>query len=238
MVRLLYCLRRWPGATPDEFRQHWLEHHVERFGEPIRQIRRYVLYSAGDPQPSFPGVDRDDPYDGIASVWMDDLATLRSVMDRAMPEAGRDESLFIDHRRSVAMVVDDDVVVEPDAPAPVVLFECLARRPGTSPEAFRASWRRHAHGIRDLYERGLVQGYVQSHVRADAGGGVDRFDDLGHEDRGWDGVGAAYFDSVVKARRFLEANGGIPTGPGCPFVDHARTVAVVTRRHPRRDPVR
>jgi EthD domain len=236
VIRLIYCLRRRAGVTLGEFHEHWLEHHVERYGRPLLQIRRYVLYAAVEPQPVLTA-HGPDPYDGIATVWMDDLATLRATMDSAMIEAGQDERLFIDHDRSRAALSQDEVIVEPDAPSPIVLFECLTRRPGISPAQFREQWRAHGATARGAYDRGLLQGYIQSHLIGDPQGGVDRFDELGDQAEQFDGIGAAYFQSAVLARHFLEVNGGLPSWDAT-CVDHARTASMLARRHPRRDPIR
>jgi hypothetical protein len=178
VIRLIYCLHRRAGVSLGEFHQHWLEHHVERYGGPLVQIRRYVLYAAVESQPALTA-DGPDPYDGIATVWMDDLPTLRATMDGAMVEAGEDERLFIDHDRSRAALSEDHVIVEPDAPSPIVLFECLAQRPGMSRDRFRELWLEHGGQARGAHARGLLQGYIQSYLIDDAKGGVDRFDELG-----------------------------------------------------------
>jgi len=233
-VRLLYGLRRWPGATLGEFHEHWLDHHVVRYGLPLTAIRRYVLYAAVDPQPETPSGRA--PYDGVASVWFDDAATLKRILDGAMVEAGIDEARFIDHDRSRAVLADDRVVVEPDAPAPVVLAEFLARPEGASAAEFAAAWAAHGDAVRAQYGDGLLQGYVQSVVRTDPAGGTAAFDALGDPEERWDGVGMAYFDSVVAARRYIAA-AGHPSA-GAPFADERRTVTMLARRHPRRDPIR
>lgn len=233
-MRLLYGLRRWPGATLSEFHEHWLDHHVVRYGLGLTAIRRYVLYAAVDPQPPTPS--GREPYDGIASVWFDDVATLKRVLDGAMVEAGIDEARFIDHDRSRAVLADDHVVVEPDAPAPVVLAEFLARADGTSSAEFAAAWAERDEAIRAQYSDGLLQGYIRSVVRTDPAGGTDAFDALGDPQESWDGVGMAYFDSVVAARRYLEAAGHPSTDAD--FADRTRTVTMLARRHVRRDPIR
>lgn len=236
MVRLLYCLRRRTGVALDEFHAHWLEHHVEQYGRPIRTIRRYVLYAALETQPA--DGTRQPPYDGVATVWFDDAKALIAAMDTAMPEAAIDEQRFIDHDRSRAMLVDDHVIVEPDAPAPIVLFECLRRAADTPPAEFARAWLAHGERARHAYADGLLHGYIQSHAISDPEGGLDRFDALGAPTESWDGIGAAYFQSALLARRYLQANGGLPTGGQARFVDHRSTVSMLARRHPRRDLIR
>lgn len=234
MIRLLYCLRRRPELALPEFHEHWLDHHVERYGRPIREIRRYVLYTAIEPQPGAVGAS---PYDGIASVWFDDLASLRETMEGAMPEAGVDEQRFIDHDRSRAMVAEDRVLVEPDEPAPVVLFECLAAADDGDSAGLSPAWLQIEERVREEHVQGLLQGYVQTTVVSDPEGATAQFDRLGDPSEHWEGIGAAYFDSVVVALRYLEHSGGLPSRTA-PAIDHARTVGMLARRHPRRDPIR
>ena len=234
MVRLLYCLRRRPELSLEEFHEHWLDHHVESYGRPIRAIRRYVLYAGLDRQP--PAPSGRDPYDGVASVWFDDVAALAATMDGALPAAAVDERRFIDHDRSRAVLAEDVVLVEPEAPAPVVLFECLARAAGVGREEFGREWRERGERVaREAHAAGILQGYVQSHVR-DGGAATRQFDRLGRQSESWDGIGALYFDSALLARSFLAAAGGTVAAGG--WVDQSRTVTMLSRRHPRREPIR
>lgn len=235
-MRLLYGIRRWAGASLAEFHEHWLDHHVEIYGRKpnLRKIRRYVLYTAVDPQPPTPS--GREPYEGIASVWFDDAATLKRELEGAMVDAAADEARFIDHDRSRAVLAHDRVIVEPDHPAPVVLAEFLVRADGTSAAEFDAAWLAHGDAVREQYAAGALQGYVQSVVLSDPEGGTDVYDELGEQAENWDGVGMAYFDSVVAARRYLE-QATHPTADQ-PFVDGSKTVTILARRNPRRDPIR
>jgi hypothetical protein len=236
VIRLVYLLRRRRDLELHEFHEHWLEHHVVAYGEPIRAIRRYVLYTAVPGQPVH---GAEEPYDGMASVWLDDVQTLAAVMDGAMPEAGRDEARFIDHGRSRAFLVDDTVVVEPDAPAPIVLFACLARAPGASPEDFARCWRQRDDAVREAHADGRLQGYIRSSVLTRDGYALAQFDALGGQSTAWDGVAGIYFHSVVLARRYLEAARGGTVAPlADDAIDGERTTLLLARRHLRREPIR
>lgn len=236
MIRLTYCLRRQRDLGLQEFHEHWLQHHVETYGAPLREIRRYVQYTAIETQPAL-RAGGPEPYDGIVTVWFDDLATLSKVLASAMESAAVDERKFIDHDRSRATVCEDHVIVEPDAPAPIVLFECVRRRDGCSPEEFGTAWLEHGARTREQYDRGLLSGYIQGHVVADPDGGTDSYDVLGLPVERWDGFGAAYFQSAVLARRYLETTGGLPSGDAA-CLDPDATASMLARRHPRRSLVR
>lgn len=109
MVKLLYLITRKPELTVEEFQRYWRETHAP-IAARIPGLRRYVqchipttLY-AGDTPPA---------YDGVAELWFDDFDALRSAL--ASPEvaaAREDERNFIDHRRALAIVTEEHVVLE------------------------------------------------------------------------------------------------------------------------------
>jgi hypothetical protein len=50
VIKLIYCLRRLPELSLEEFQGHWLEHHAD-LGRRLKGVRRYVQYHtlANDP---------------------------------------------------------------------------------------------------------------------------------------------------------------------------------------------
>jgi hypothetical protein len=43
MIKLVYCLRRIAELTPQNFQDHWLNHHYQ-YGARMGGIRRYIQY--------------------------------------------------------------------------------------------------------------------------------------------------------------------------------------------------
>ena len=107
MIKIVFCLRRLPTLSPDEFFRYWLQNHgplVRSHAKTLR-IRRYTQgHSFTDPRIA-PAADargcRVPPYDGVAEVYWETVEELllgaSSAEGRA---AGRalleDERRFID----------------------------------------------------------------------------------------------------------------------------------------------
>jgi hypothetical protein len=244
MVKLIYCLRRLPHLSLEEFQQHWLEHHSQ-FGKRVKSLRRYVQYHAlaNDPirealkQAGASGVET---YDGLAIAWFDSLAAMQDEMgkDPAVAAALADEKYFIDHSRSTALLVDEKVIVEPVGPGNVVLVECLRRRSDIDRKLFSERWLHHAHiGRRAHGELGLLMGYIQNHTFI---GDAARVAGLGNDDEPWDGVVTAYFDSIATFKALAAhplASQESYTDEKS-FIDHGRSVDFMARRHVIKDLIR
>ena len=122
MIKLVYCLRRRPELSQEEFQRYWRENHgplVKKYSEILR-IRRYVQLHTRDHAVSEalratrPG---PEPYDGIAELWFDSAEDIEAT--GASPEgrrAGRelleDERRFIDISRSPIWLAEENPVVE------------------------------------------------------------------------------------------------------------------------------
>jgi uncharacterized protein (TIGR02118 family) len=95
VIKLVYCITRKPGLSPEEFSRYWLEVHGP-IGRRIPGLRRLVQ-SHTVPHPSgFPPAD----FDGVAELWFDDLAAVEAA--RRSPEwraSTEDESNFVDPAR-------------------------------------------------------------------------------------------------------------------------------------------
>ena len=119
MVHLVFCLRRLPHLSREEFQQYWRERHaplVQRHAA-ILGIKRYVQAHTIDPELSR-GIaaarNSPDPYDGVAEIWLD-LADLTAAPSDARMAAGRalleDEARFIDLGNSPIFLTEDNVVI-------------------------------------------------------------------------------------------------------------------------------
>jgi uncharacterized protein (TIGR02118 family) len=120
MVHLIFCLRRLPHLSREEFQRYWRETHaplVKKHASALG-IKRYVQAHTIDPA-GMQGIaaarGAPDAYDGVAELWFD-LEELRSLAQReAAAEAGRalleDERRFIDLAKSPIFITEDNVVI-------------------------------------------------------------------------------------------------------------------------------
>jgi uncharacterized protein (TIGR02118 family) len=123
MVKLVFCLRRRPDVTEEEFHRYWRDDHgplVARHASTLG-IRRYVqLHTVPGPVNAPLAASRGSPeaYDGVAELWFDDAETLAAAAGTdagraAAAELARDEERFIDHARSPLFVADEYPVIDP-----------------------------------------------------------------------------------------------------------------------------
>ena len=109
MIKLVFCLKRLPGLSLQQFQTYWFEKHAPLVTKhcDVLRIRRYVQFHSGAPELS-EGIraSRNAPemYDGVAELWWD---SLDDVFAEPTPErlaAGlallEDERKFIDLPRS------------------------------------------------------------------------------------------------------------------------------------------
>lgn len=117
MVKLVYCIRRRPGMSAEEFRKHWRETHapqVARFAKALH-ARRYVQSHTldSDLNEALRGARAAGPaYDGVTEVWWDSEDELANVMQsQEGAEAGRallvDEQKFIDLEGSAIFLTEE-----------------------------------------------------------------------------------------------------------------------------------
>jgi len=122
MVKLVFCLRRLPHLSRDDFQRYWREQHaplVARHADALR-IRRYVqLHTRTDDINAALRASRGGPeeYDGIAELWWrdrDDLlaATASEAGQQASRELLEDERRFIDLARSPLWLADEIAILD------------------------------------------------------------------------------------------------------------------------------
>jgi uncharacterized protein (TIGR02118 family) len=121
VLKLVFCLRRLPALSREEFQRYWWETHgplVRRHAAALR-IRRYVqTHALDDPVQETLRATRGGPeaYDGVAELWWDsredlDAALADPAAQRAAAELLEDERRFIDLARSPLFVVRERPVV-------------------------------------------------------------------------------------------------------------------------------
>jgi uncharacterized protein (TIGR02118 family) len=122
MIKLVFCLRRQPHLSREEFQRYWREHHAPLVREAAAALgaRRYVqVHTLTSPVNEGLRRGRGGPeeYDGVAELWFDSLDTLAA--SGATPEgraAGRrlleDERRFIDLERSPLFVGEEHPIID------------------------------------------------------------------------------------------------------------------------------
>jgi uncharacterized protein (TIGR02118 family) len=118
MIKLVYCLRRLPGLSRDEFQRYWRENHgpLVRERAEVLRIRRYVqVHTLESPLNEAMRASRgSDPdiFDGVAELWWESAETFAAGASteegrRAARELYEDEKRFIDFSRSMAFVAQE-----------------------------------------------------------------------------------------------------------------------------------
>jgi hypothetical protein len=116
-VKLVYCLRRRPDLTLEEFQRTWLEDHgplVKRIRETLPRMNRYVQ-SHLIPGPASEGLrgsrGADEPYDGITEVWFDSLEDTGAGSSEEAAAAAmqllEDERRFLDLPRCSIFITEE-----------------------------------------------------------------------------------------------------------------------------------
>ena len=118
MIKLVYCLRRLPELSREEFQRYWRETH----GPLVREragalgIRRYVqTHTLDSPLNEAMRASRgSDPniFDGVAELWWDNAEAFGAGAStpegrQAARELYEDEKRFIDFSRSTAFVAQE-----------------------------------------------------------------------------------------------------------------------------------
>lgn len=122
MIKLVYCLRRLPELSLQDFQRYWRDSH----GPLVREravalgIRRYVqVHTLDSPLNGALAASRSspgEPFDGVAELWWDSLDEFSASAGtpegrEAARELFEDEKRFIDFSRSVIFVAREHPVV-------------------------------------------------------------------------------------------------------------------------------
>ena len=142
MIKAITCINRKPGMSVTDFQSYWRGNHSEVVKR-LPNIRRYVQSHT-----LLSGYLKGDlAYDGIAEVWVEDVAALRD-MARTEQYASvlADEKLFIDQSRMQLILAHEHVIKEEAIPSDGVKnIEFLTRKAGLEVGAFQTYWR-DVHG--------------------------------------------------------------------------------------------
>ncbi len=121
MTKLVFCLRRLPHLSRDEFQRYWYDRHAPlvRSHAAVLRIRRYVqTHTSSHPLNDALQASRGGPeaFDGVAELWWDspdDLAAATATPEGQAAGAAllEDERKFIDLERSPLFVAAERPIV-------------------------------------------------------------------------------------------------------------------------------
>ena len=122
MIKLVYCVRKHPDLSDEEFRRYWLEEHgpfVRGFAEVMR-AKRYVQSHTLDTELNeaaggLRGAQK--AYDGITEIWWSSAEDLtQALQDPAAQEANaklsEDEARFVDKANSSVFFTEEHTIFD------------------------------------------------------------------------------------------------------------------------------
>jgi len=108
MIKLVYCFRKKPSLTDEEFLRLWQEAH----GTLGAQIPGLIKLVQSRRIPADGDVRQSD-YDGMAELWFEDMASLLAARQSSEWLAStEDEANFIDHSKTAYFVCEEKIVLD------------------------------------------------------------------------------------------------------------------------------
>jgi uncharacterized protein (TIGR02118 family) len=109
MVKAIALLKRKPGLSPEQFRNHYEEVHAPLAKRLFPFIRKYVRnYVTTAP---FSSAGREPKFDCITEEWFDNMEAFQTMMDIYASETGRpireDEKELFDMTRLQYLFVEE-----------------------------------------------------------------------------------------------------------------------------------
>ncbi len=122
MIKIVFCLRRLPGLSEQEFSSYWRHHHAPlvRNAASALRIRRYVQnHYLNAPEAAAAVAARGsthEPFDGVAELWWDSMDDVLAVgATKEGRAAGRrlleDEKKFINLGASTLFYATEHIVI-------------------------------------------------------------------------------------------------------------------------------
>lgn len=120
MAKLIFFLKRKPGITPEQFREHYERSHVRYAQKYIGHlltgyVRNYPILALLDPSSVPPGTQPapyDLGYDAITEMRVKDMAAIEEIGrifndPEVQPILKADERKFLDDKATVMIVCDE-----------------------------------------------------------------------------------------------------------------------------------
>lgn len=185
MIRLEFALRRKAGMSRADFQQYWRDVHgplVASHSTHLGILRYVQLHTLDSPINDALAEARggmEEPYDGVAELWWENLDTLAAATSS---DAGRaagtelleDEKNFIDLPNSplwfayeYPQVNPSEEMVARESSSLVKLFFCLRQHSNQALDEAQLYWRtNHGPLIRGLADGMRMRRYLQVHYTA------------------------------------------------------------------------
>jgi uncharacterized protein (TIGR02118 family) len=185
MIKTMALLSRKPDVSLEQFDTHWHHPHGDPLSLAIDTLRHYVQSTRRPVEP----VAVNGAYDGIAEVWLEDVATAADLTEHPKFAAAQaDQINFMQPDAVRYLMTEEQAVVGQTGPGDatgVKLMHLAKRATGCSPDDFHARWA----GPRDA-ELGAALGAVR-HVRCHS---ID-------EEPAYDGVRELWFEDLQSLQR-------------------------------------
>jgi len=99
MIKFVYCVRRHPRLSPQEFRKYWIENHgplVRKHAQTLRAKKYIQSHTLDTPINLIAQQTRGAkaPYDGITEVWWDSLEDLMAAI--STPEGMESNRILVE----------------------------------------------------------------------------------------------------------------------------------------------
>ncbi len=121
MIKVVFCLRRLPSRTAEEFQDHWLNIHaplVQKHRQTLRIMRYVQLHTDFGTMTERLRSFRSspEPYDGIAEIWYESYEALEGLgrdpeARTASKELRDDEERFVDLERSPIWIAEEKEII-------------------------------------------------------------------------------------------------------------------------------
>jgi uncharacterized protein (TIGR02118 family) len=125
MIKLIYCIKRLPSISEEEFHKYWREQHgplVQKCAGPLRIARYVQSHTIPDTEKAAlnKGFQKNrgtsEPYDGAAELWFESVEDfLEGGRDpegaKAVQALYEDEKNFIDFSRSSIFFVEEHELI-------------------------------------------------------------------------------------------------------------------------------
>lgn len=122
MIKMVYCLRRLPGVSEEEFHRYWLEQHgplVRSVAKDMGILRYVQTHTVQLPMSDILRRSRGlgEAYDGVAELWWESEERMVDALSspeglEAQTRLTDDEATFIDFSASCAWLAEEHVIFD------------------------------------------------------------------------------------------------------------------------------